>query len=138
MAGLVPFGTGFAFDNFFDELFKPSALGRTNFGGFKMDVSEDDKAYLIEADLPGVKKEDIALSLREGTLEIAVSREEKAEEARSGAYLHRERKFSSCKRSVYLGSADAAAVGAKLEDGVLFVTVPKISKVDTAQTIEIS
>jgi len=138
MAGLVPFGTGFALDSFFDELFKPSALSRTNFCGFKMDVKEDDKAYLIEADLPGIKKEDVALSLREGTLEIAVNREEKTEDADTGVYLHRERRFSSCKRSVYLGDADAAEVGANLEDGVLLVTVPKIAKVDTARTIEIS
>ena len=137
MAGLIPFGTGFAFDNFFDEFFKPSAMSRANFAGFKMDVSENDKEYIIEADLPGIKKEDIALCLREGTLEIAVSCEEKTQEPH-GAYLHRERRFSSCKRSVYLGDADSAAVSAKMEDGVLIVSVHKLSKVDTARNIEIS
>ena len=138
MAGLIPFGTGFAFDNFIDEFFKPAAMSRASYAGFKMDVSENDKEYLIEADLPGVKKEEIALSLREGTLEIAVNREENIEQSRDGAYLHRERRFSSCKRSVHLGDADSAAVSAKMEDGVLIVSVPKMAKIDTARTIEIN
>jgi len=137
MAGLIPFGTGFALDNFFDEFFKPAAMSRTSFAGFKMDVSEDDKSYFIEADLPGVKKEDIVLSLREGTLEISVSREEKEQESH-GAYLHRERRFNSCKRSVYLGDTDSASVSAKMENGVLVVSVPKLSNIDDTRTIEIS
>ena len=132
-------GTGFSLDNFFDEFFKPAALSRTSFTGFRMDVSEDENAYIIEADLPGVKKEDIALSLREGTLEIAVVRDEKKDhEVREGTYLHRERRFSSCKRSIYLGDTDSAAVSAKMEDGVLIVSVPKLSKADVVQTIEIN
>ena len=137
MAGLIPFGTGFGFDNFFDEILKPSAMSRQSFAGFRMDVSEDDKSYIIEADLPGIKKEDVSLSLREGTLEIAVNREEKSQEPR-GAYLHRERRFNSCKRSVHLGDTDSSAVSAKMEDGVLVVNVPKLSKVDDTRTIEIS
>ncbi len=147
MAALIPFGsnqpsffnTGFEdFYNMLDDFFADSRLIRRNLGNnaFKMDVQDNEKDYVVSADLPGVKKDEINISVNEGRLGITVSRNEEKENKEEN-YLHRERKQSSMTRSVYLGEIDASDIKAKLEDGVLIITVPKKEKVDNTIKVEI-
>ncbi|HRT81632.1 MAG TPA: Hsp20/alpha crystallin family protein, partial [Oscillospiraceae bacterium] len=103
---------------------------------FKVDVKEDDKGYYIEAELPGVKKEELKISLDEGRLSIGVEREEKVDDENKN-YVHRERRYCSMRRSIYLPDADAANVSAKLENGELKVNVPKVEKVVTSVNVEV-
>lgn len=139
MAGLVPFnrssnkpvGRGFGdfygmLDDFFsDEFFLPQrSLARDT---FKLDVQDKEKEYLIEAELPGVKKEEISLEIHDGQLNIGIQREERVDEEKKN-YIHRERRYSSMNRSVYLADADSSMIKAKLDDGVLTITVPKLEK----------
>lgn len=147
MAGLVPFNrrradvlsTGFDnFQNMLDDFFadgfpiRRSLLGDT----FKLDVQDNKTEYLIEAELPGAKKEDICISLNEGRLNIAVNKDETVEEKERN-YIHRERRFTSMSRNIMLGDADVAGIKAKLDNGVLIVTVPKKTKPDNAVVIDI-
>ncbi|HOO26014.1 MAG TPA: Hsp20/alpha crystallin family protein [Clostridiales bacterium] len=147
MAGLVPFNrrrnelvnTGFndfydVLDDFFSDGFglRRSLANDT----FKVDVKEDDKGYYIEAELPGVKKEELKISLDEGRLSIGVEREEKVDDENKN-YVHRERRYCSMRRSIYLPDADAANVSAKLENGELKVNVPKVEKVVTSVNVEV-
>ncbi len=146
MANLIPYGrgarglssTGFEdFYNMLDDFFTdPWLSGRRAREGFKLDVQRSDKEYLIEAELPGVNKEEVSLDLRDGTLSIAVNREENVNEEKKN-YIHRERRVSSMSRSVYLGDVDANAVSAKLDNGVLKITVPVKTPVDNTCRIEI-
>ena len=146
MANLIPYGrgqrglssTGFEdFYNMLDDFFTdPWLSGRRVREGFKLDVQRSDKEYLIEAELPGVNKEEVSLDLRDGTLSIAVNREENVNEEKKN-YIHRERRVSSMSRSVYLGDVDANAVSAKLDNGVLKITVPVKTPVDNTRRIEI-
>jgi HSP20 family protein len=145
MANLIPYGrnkglstTGFEdFYNMLDDFFTdPWLTGRRVREGFKLDVQQTDKEYLIEAELPGVNKEEVSLDLREGTLTIAVNREENKNEENKN-YIHRERRVSSMSRSVYLGDVDADAVSAKLDNGVLKVSVPTKAPVEKKRRIEI-
>jgi HSP20 family protein len=121
MAGLVPFNrkdrgltrTGFGdfygmLDDFFsDDFMMPRrSLARDT---FKLDVQDKEKEYLIEAELPGVK------------------REEKVDEEKKN-YIHKERRYCSMNRSVYLADADTENIKAKLDNGVLEITVPKVEK----------
>ena len=139
MAGLVPFNrnrglkpTGFQdFYNMLDDFFDtwPS---RT----FKIDVKDSETDYTIEAELPGVKKDEVEISLEDGKLAIAVKREEKTDE-QSENYIHKETRTCSMQRSVYLADAKSEGVKAKLEDGVLKVTVPKEQKTENVHRIEI-
>lgn len=146
MANLIPYGrgqrglstTGFEdFYNMLDDFFTdPWFGGRRVREGFKLDVQQTDKEYLIEAELPGVSKDEVSLDLRDGTLSIAVNREESKNDDGKN-YIHRERRVSSMSRSVYLGDVDADAVSAKLDNGVLKIAVPTKAPVDNTRRIEI-
>ncbi len=146
MANLIPYGTGkrglatTGFEDFYnmlDDFFTdPWLSGRRVREGFKLDVQQTDKEYLIEAELPGVNKEEVSLDLRDGTLSISVNREENVNEEKKN-YIHRERRVSSMSRSVYLGDVDADAVSAKLDNGVLKISVPVKTPVDSTRRIEI-
>ncbi len=103
---------------------------------FKIDVREEDKNYLVEAELPGVNKEDITISVEDGMLTIAVKHEEQKEQKEKN-YIHRERRFSSMERRLMLGDADGTGISAKLNDGLLEIKIPKKEKQDTSKKIEI-
>lgn len=147
MAGLVPFNQnrsilrrrGFEdFYNMLDDFFNDTWLpGRSLLSdSFKIDVKETEKAYTVEAELPGVKKEEIKLELNDGRLSITVQREERTEEENKN-YVHRERRFGSMQRSVYLADVKPEGVTAKFRDGLLEVTVPKAEHPDKSRKIEI-
>jgi len=144
MAGLVPFNrnkfglrtTGFEdFYNMLDDFFSDTWSPR-NIGGFKIDVRENEKEYKIDAELPGVGKEEINLEMNDGHLLIKVDHEENKNEEKEN-YIHKERRFSSMQRSVYLAAAKGDGIGARLEDGVLKITVPKEEKKENLRRIEI-
>ena len=117
------------FDSFFTT---PRGSG----GSFRLDVRENEKEYLVEADLPGIKKEEVEIDLDDGRLTIAVNREENVEDDR-GNYVHRERRVSAMSRSLYLPEAQQEGVKAKLDNGVLAVTVAKADKRAVSRKIEI-
>lgn len=147
MAGLVPFNrrradvlsTGFdSFQNMLDDFFAEGWPFTRSLSGdtFKIDVQDNKTEYLIEAELPGAKKEDITISLVEGRLNISVNKDETIEE-KDKNYIHKERRFSSMSRNIMLGDADAANIKAKLDNGVLTINVPKKTKSDNSVVIDI-
>lgn len=147
MASLIPFnkkgnrlmGPGFGdfygmLDDFFSDDFMPRrSLVRDT---FKVDVVDKEKEYVIEAELPGVKKEEISLDIHDGQLRISIEREEKVDEEKKN-YIHKERRYCSMSRSVYLGDASADSIKAKLDNGVLTITIPKAEKPEIKSKIEI-
>lgn len=87
------------------------------------DVSETDDAYVIEAELPGLKKDEIDVSLHDR--ELTITGEVKEQESR-GLRHRKQRRTGRFEYRVYLpGDIDAERVDANLGDGVLTVTVPK-------------
>jgi HSP20 family protein len=93
-----------------------------------VDISETDEEYLIKAELPEVKKEDVKLSVHDDVLSI--SGERKYEKEEKGKKFHRvERAYGSFTRSFTLpDDADAAKIAAEYKDGVLKVHLPKSEK----------
>ncbi len=93
-----------------------------------VDITEDDKEYLIKAELPEVKKDDVKVSVQDGVLTI--SGERKYEKEEKGKKYHRiERAYGSFARSFTLpDDADAEKVAGDFKDGVLKVHVPKSEK----------
>ncbi len=134
MAGLVPFNRknkliGPSFEDFYgmlDDFFSDDIVPRRSLirDTFKLDVEEKDKEYVIEAELPGVKKEEVSLEINEGHLRISIKREETIDEEKRN-FVHKERRYSSMTRSLYLKDAKSEDIKAKLDNGVLYITVPK-------------
>lgn len=146
MANLIPTNrrnrsvapTGFEdFYNMLDDFFTdPWMTGRRTREAFKMDVQQTDKEYTIEAELPGINKEEINLEMNDGTLRISVNHEESKDDE-SKSYIHRERRYSSMSRAVHLADAEADGISAKLDGGILKVSVPRQKNVDSSRRIEI-
>jgi HSP20 family protein len=93
-----------------------------------VDITEDDKEYLIKAELPDMKKEDVRLTVENEVL--AISGERKFEKEEKGKKYHRvERAYGSFVRSFSLPEdADGSKVSADYKDGMLHVHLPKSEK----------
>lgn len=110
-------------DEFFDDAFSPAAA-QDNFIP-KLDVSESDEQYHIDAYLPGMKKDDIHLDLENGRLSISGERQHKDED-KDRKYHRVETSYGSFTRTLQLPeNIDAESVKAKFEDGILHITVNK-------------
>ena len=90
-----------------------------------IDVSEDDKQYVISAELPGVKKEDVTVELHQGVLTVHGEKKSEREEKKERPRWV-ERSYGTFTRSLTLPSdAVADRIDAGFADGVLTVTIPK-------------
>ena len=90
----------------------------------KTDISETDKEYTLEVDLPGYDKKDIKLDFENGYLTVSASHAESAKEGDKKSYIRKERSVSAS-RSYYIGEVDENTITAKFEGGVLTIVVPK-------------
>ena len=90
----------------------------------RTDIKENEDSYLMEVEIPGADKNDIHVDLKDGYLNISVSRSEKSDGGKKDNYIHRERSFS-CQRSYYIGDVRKEDIKAKYENGILNVTIPK-------------
>jgi HSP20 family protein len=114
-----------------DELFKGFFVRPALFEGqpqmqIKMDVKEDDNAYTVHADIPGVKKEDIHVSIEGNQVSISAETKMEKEEKEGKKVLRSERYVGKVARSFSLAQdVDEARSQAKYNDGVLELTLPK-------------
>ncbi|MGH7739911.1 MAG: Hsp20/alpha crystallin family protein [bacterium] len=101
-----------------------------------VDVEESEGNYILRAEVPGLKKEDIKISLTDKGLTL--SGEKKAEAGSEGRTVHRtERRFGAFRRTYTLAEPiQADKITAHYKDGILEVTVPKAQK-EQAREIEI-
>jgi len=109
-------------DNFFRSFFDMSDMMGP--AGFRVDVREDDKAYKLEAELPGVAKDKLNVSVEDGTLTISADLNEEKKEEKAG-YLYSERRSGHVERCFNLEGIDAENIKADYKNGVLSVTLPK-------------
>jgi len=94
-----------------------------------IDVTENDKAYTVKAELPGVKKEDIDVQVEGNQVSISAEVKREKEEKKGDTIVHSERYYGRQFRSFTLDSdIDRKAVAAKFADGVLELTLPKNGK----------
>ncbi len=91
-----------------------------------IDVSETDEAYTVSAELPGVSKEDIHVSIQDGVLTINAESKFEEQEKKDGRLVRQERRYGKYVRSLRLGGdVKEDKVKAVYEDGVLKLTIPK-------------
>jgi HSP20 family protein len=116
-----------------DDLFKGFFLRPMRVeGGFesqmriKLDVKEDDKAYVVHAEVPGVKKEDIQVSIDGKQVSISAEVKREKEEKQGEKVLRTERYYGKAYRAFSLAQdVDQEGAQAKYENGVLTLTLPK-------------
>lgn len=110
------------FDDLFDDPFRYSSVD-----SMRTDIVEKDGQYLLNMELPGYKKEDIQMELKDGYLIIHatknVDNEEKDDE---GHVIRRERYSGSCSRNFYVGNnVQQEDIKASFENGELKISLPK-------------
>ena len=93
----------------------------------KTDVRETENTYELDIDLPGFKKDEINVELKDGYLTIGASKGlDKDETDKNGKFIRQERYTGACSRSFYVGAnVQPEDIGAKYEDGILRLSVPK-------------
>ena len=120
------------FDDFFDNDFSlfPAIAGRDPLYGkharnlMKTDVRETESSYELDVDLPGFKKDEITLELKDGYLTISAAKG--LDKDQQGKYIRQERYAGACSRGFYVGNAvDPKDVSARFEDGILKISLPK-------------
>src|SRR5690554_6723967 len=113
----------YSMKNIFDDIFDDFPVVSVK-NDMKIDLIENDNEYVIEAELAGMKKENIKLDVEDNKLVISANVEENKEEEKQN-YIHRERRYSSLSRMIYLPNIDEESIKAKYTDGILSVTIPK-------------
>ena len=124
------------FDDFFGDPFGMMPRGRDPLYGkhaknlMRTDVRETEDTYELDVDLPGFKKDEVTLELKNGVLTIqAVKGLDKDETDKKGKYIRQERYAGACSRTFYVGEdVKPEDVTAKFENGILQLSIPKAAK----------
>ncbi len=131
MFGITPYHNDRGMYNPFRELERmEQALfsGNDGLSTFRTDIRDNGDAYLLEAELPGFRKEDIHLDLSESVLTISAERHSESEEKDGkGNVIHSERSYGRFERRFDLSGVNEAEITAEYTDGVLKLTLPKKS-----------
>ena len=137
------------FDEFFNDPFEMNMMlprGRDPLYGkhsknlMKTDVRETEGSYELDIDLPGFKKEDVNVELKNGYLTIAASKSlDKDEKDQKGRYIRQERYAGAMSRSFYVGEdVQPSEISAKFENGILQLSVPKAEQKRLPKTTTIA
>ncbi len=126
-----------AIDRVFDDVFRemPAFSSSFNPNPMRVDIAEDEKNIYIDAELAGLKKEDVKVSIEDNVLMIRGERRQENEEKKKN-YHRVERVYGSFSRAFSLGeNIDKDNIQAKYEDGVLHLTLPKVEPVKNVKEI---
>ena len=133
------------FDDFFGDPFGMMPHGRDPLYGkhaknlMRTDVRETEDTYELDVDLPGFKKDEIHIELKNGYLTISAERNSESEKKDDkGNFVRRERSYGSFSRSFDVSSVKTDAITGEYKDGVLTLTMPKKEEnVPTSRRIDI-
>ena len=116
------------FDDLFDNMFRAPVFGGQSL--MKTDVREKDGKYILDVEMPGYKKEDVKISLYNGTLTVSAERHSSNEEKDdAGRMIRQERYSGNCSRSFYVGDGiKDTDVHASFTDGILKIELPTEQK----------
>ena len=139
MFGMIPFARHD--DNVFDlfDNFERSFFGDNSASTFRTDIRDEGDKFVLEAELPGFKKEDTKLDLKDGILTVSAQHSESSEEKdKKGSYIRRERRYGSFARKFDVSGIQEDGITAAYNNGVLSLTLPKAQPVvPAARQIEI-
>ena len=123
--------------NPFDDFFRSFFGTDVSTNAMRVDVKDEGDHYLLEADMPGIKKEDVSIEVNDGVLTISAQTKQSREEKKEN-YVFSERRSGSFSRSFTLNGIDEEKISAACEDVVLKLTLPKLGEeVKTGRRIEV-
>lgn len=124
----VPTRRNDVFEDMFDSMFRAPVFG--NEALMKTDVREKDGKYILDIEVPGYKKEDVKISLYNGTLTVTAEKNQTSEEKDAGGRVIRQERFSgNCSRSFYVGEGIRDTdITASFNDGILKIELPTAQK----------
>ena len=130
------------FDDFFDGSFfggHSPLFGKNSKNLMKTDVRETENSYELDVDLPGFKKDEVNVDLKDGYLTISAERNSESEKKDDkGNFVRRERSYGSFSRSFDVSSVKTDDITGEYKDGVLTLTMPKKEEnVPTSRRIDI-
>ena len=112
----------------FDDFFRPFFMGSDAYAdAFRVDVSDQGDHFLLEADLPGMKREDVHIDVEENVLTISAEVNQCRDESREH-YVYNERRCGKFQRSFTLNGIDETQISAEYVDGVLKLKMPKLAQ----------
>ena len=135
------------FDDFFSDPFEmmmPQSrnplYGKHAKNLMKTDVRETENSFEVDMDLPGFKKDEVNLELKDGYLTVSADKAlDKDEKDNEGRYIRQERWNGSCSRSFYVGEGIRPEnVSAKFENGILQISLPKADQKKLPETTSIA
>ena len=128
-------------ENLFDDFFTPfyyddkdekkaekKLYGHRAQNLLRTDIKETKEGYELVIDVPGFKKDEVKVALKDGYLTVSAAKglDEEEDDKKTGRYIRRERYAGACERSFYVGDAVSEEdIHAKYEDGILKLSVPK-------------
>lgn len=113
-------------DDFFRSFFAPFAQDSFA-GGFKVDVRDMGDKYLLEADLPGLKRDQVKIDVDDGILTIHAETDESKNEEKDN-YVMCERRYGRMQRSFNVSGVNETGITAEFNDGVLKLSLPKATE----------
>jgi HSP20 family protein len=119
------------FDRFFDDWDFPTLFSEKNEWTPAFDIAENDKEYVVSAELPGIDIKDVEISISDGILSVKGEKKQEKEDKSEG-YHWVERHYGSFNRSFrILGKVESDKVDASYKDGILKVLLPKAERTET-------
>ncbi len=125
---ILPRDSIFDLDRFFNHFLTPEVQAENSNAFFspRIDITEHDDHYKIAAELAGVKKDDLSVTLEDGVLTIQASMASESSEEKEGKVIRKERRTGSYMRSFTVGNAVTESdINAKFENGLLELSIPK-------------
>ena len=133
MFGITPYNK---YDGVYDpfreleKMEKELFSGRDGLASFRTDIKDNGDAYLLEAELPGFKKEDIHVDIANGVLTVSAERKHDEEKKDGkGNIVHSERTYGRFERSFDVSEINEKDISAEYADGVLKLNLPKKTEV---------
>ncbi|MDO4356777.1 MAG: Hsp20/alpha crystallin family protein [Clostridia bacterium] len=139
MSTLIPYTSrknDLSYDPFFgDDFFGPFFMSRSARSDFRVSVRDAGDHYELDAELPGMNRDQLGIDVSDGVLTISAEWNESRE--RKDGYVINERRCGRAKRSFRIDGVDESAISASYTDGVLRLNLPKRVEQTTGRRIEI-
>ena len=135
MFGLIPYTNAMTRRNYMSDFtndFFRNFFENGTPAGFRVDVKDEGDRYLMDAELPGVRKEDVKVTIENGVLTISANTNHESEQ-KNGNYVYRERRTGSMQRAFSLEGVNEDNISGEYKDGVLRLTLPKLTETAPAK-----